>query len=171
MEHQYIIDNEIHSFECDVSKNACKASFGEKSFDLEFFPLSENTLLIMDGSASYTVYFVKDNDSIHIFIEGEKYILKPAEESSGYANETDTGEVMEGLVATPMPGTIIKFLVNEGDTVEIDQGLVIVEAMKMENEIRSTIKGRVKKINFQPGDAVDVGQSIIDLEEISEEGD
>jgi pyruvate carboxylase subunit B len=65
-----------------------------------------------------------------------------------------------------MPGNIIKILVSEGDIVEKDQGLVIVEAMKMENEIRATFKAKVKKINFKPGDAVDVGKSIIDLEEI-----
>jgi biotin carboxyl carrier protein len=54
-----------------------------------------------------------------------------------------------------MPGKIIAVLVAEGDAVEKGQGLVIVEAMKMENEVRSPVTGAVREIKVKPGDTVE----------------
>ena len=63
-----------------------------------------------------------------------------------------------------MPGNLIKVMVKEGDAVEEGQALVIVEAMKMENEIRSPSNGIVKSVNFSVGDLVDAGVPIVELE-------
>ena len=63
-----------------------------------------------------------------------------------------------------MPGKVVKILVKQGDRVEKSQGLVIVEAMKMENEIKSGSGAVVKKINFKEGDLVDAAVPIIELE-------
>ena len=73
---------------------------------------------------------------------------------------------MEGrqLVSVPMPGKIIAILVAEGDSVEKGQGLVIVEAMKMENEVRSPIAGEIKEIKVKPGDTVDGGAVLVIVE-------
>ena len=56
-----------------------------------------------------------------------------------------------------MPGKVIAVLVAEGDQVEKGQGLVIVEAMKMENEVHSPIAGEVKEIKVKAGDTVEGG--------------
>jgi biotin carboxyl carrier protein len=63
-----------------------------------------------------------------------------------------------------MPGKIIAVLISEGDSVERGQGLVIVEAMKMENEVRSPIAGVVKEIKVKPGDAVEGGAVLVIVE-------
>jgi biotin carboxyl carrier protein len=63
-----------------------------------------------------------------------------------------------------MPGKVIEVLVAEGDNVEKGQGLVIVEAMKMENEVRSPIAGEVKEIKVKPGDAVEGGAVLLIVE-------
>jgi biotin carboxyl carrier protein len=60
-------------------------------------------------------------------------------------------------VSVPMPGKVIAVLVSEGDPVERGQGLVIVEAMKMENEVRCPINGEVKEVRVKPGDALQAG--------------
>jgi biotin carboxyl carrier protein len=64
----------------------------------------------------------------------------------------------------PMPGKVIAVLVSEGDTVEKGQGLVIVEAMKMENEVRSPIAGAVKEIKVKPGETVEGGAVLVVVE-------
>ena len=56
-----------------------------------------------------------------------------------------------------MAGKVTAVLVSEGDLVEKGQGLIIVEAMKMENEVRSPIAGEVKEIKVKAGDAVEGG--------------
>jgi biotin carboxyl carrier protein len=67
-------------------------------------------------------------------------------------------------VSVPMPGKVTAVLVAEGDTVEKGQGLVIVEAMKMENEVRSPIAGEIKEIKVKPGDAVEAGAILLIVE-------
>ena len=69
----------------------------------------------------------------------------------------------EGVVTAPMPGKILKILVREGEQVKVGQGLLILEAMKMENEIPSPTDGVVKRILVKEGDTVDTGQALVEL--------
>lgn len=63
----------------------------------------------------------------------------------------------------PMPGTILKVLVNVGDTVSENQPLMILEAMKMENEIVAGMAGTVSAIHVSSGQAVDAGDNLITI--------
>lgn len=67
------------------------------------------------------------------------------------------------LVA-PMPGLVVRIAVAVGDIVSAGQGLVVIEAMKMENELRTTAAGRVTVIRAEPGMAVDKGAVLLELE-------
>ncbi|CAN5581060.1 acetyl-CoA carboxylase biotin carboxyl carrier protein subunit [soil metagenome] len=64
----------------------------------------------------------------------------------------------------PMPGMIVRVAVQVGDTVVPGQGLVVMEAMKMENELRATSAGTVKSVLAQPGTAVEKGAVLLELE-------
>ncbi|HEY0931955.1 MAG TPA: biotin/lipoyl-containing protein [Gemmatimonas sp.] len=66
------------------------------------------------------------------------------------------------LVA-PMPGLVVRIAVAAGDTVSAGQGLVVIEAMKMENELRATTAGVVTGIRVSQGQAVDKGAVLVDL--------
>lgn len=68
------------------------------------------------------------------------------------------------LVA-PMPGLVVRVNVKPGDQVQAGQPLVVMEAMKMENELRSTSAGVVKAVRFQPGAAVEKGAVLVELAE------
>jgi biotin carboxyl carrier protein len=61
-------------------------------------------------------------------------------------------------IVAPMPGKVVRLLVNAGDQVEAGQGLVVVEAMKMQNEIRSPKKGKVERLHVKEGQAVNAGE-------------
>jgi len=63
----------------------------------------------------------------------------------------------ETPLLAPIPGTIVRYLVKEGDEVKANTGVVILEAMKMENEIVAPVAGKIKSINFKPGDKVSGG--------------
>jgi pyruvate carboxylase subunit B len=67
------------------------------------------------------------------------------------------------LVA-PMPGLVVRVHVREGETVQAGQGLVVMEAMKMENELRSTTAGRVTLVRVAAGAVVEKGAVLIELE-------
>ena len=67
-------------------------------------------------------------------------------------------------VVAPMPGRIVRILVRPGDNVEARQGLVVVEAMKMENELRASKAGRVKDVGVSEGESVEAGRLLIVVE-------
>jgi pyruvate carboxylase subunit B len=63
----------------------------------------------------------------------------------------------------PMPGLVVKVEVAEGEEVLARQGLVIVEAMKMENELRAEVAGRVSRVRVEPGQAVEKDQVLVEF--------
>ena len=63
-------------------------------------------------------------------------------------------------VVAPMPGKVVRLLVKAGDTVEAGQGLLVIEAMKMQNEIRSPKSGVVERLLAQEGQAVNAGEML-----------
>ncbi|HEX2722468.1 MAG TPA: biotin/lipoyl-containing protein [Gemmatimonadaceae bacterium] len=68
-------------------------------------------------------------------------------------------------VVAPMPGLVVRVQVAVGDLVQAGQGLVVMEAMKMENELRASASGRVKALFALPGAAVEKGALLVELED------
>lgn len=76
------------------------------------------------------------------------------------ANDTENGN---NIIKAPMPGSIFKILCSEGDSVDIGQTLVVLEAMKMEHSLKSDQTGKVNKIYFKVGDSVQDEDIILEL--------
>jgi acetyl/propionyl-CoA carboxylase alpha subunit len=76
------------------------------------------------------------------------------------ANAAPTGPAP---IVAPMPGLIVRVNVSIGDHVEAGQGLVVMEAMKMENELRATAAGTVSGVQVTPGTAVEKGALLVSL--------
>ncbi|MFP5490438.1 MAG: acetyl-CoA carboxylase biotin carboxyl carrier protein subunit [Bacteriovoracia bacterium] len=70
-----------------------------------------------------------------------------------------------GALVTQMPGKVVKLFVKTGDTVEKGQTILILEAMKMENEIKAGVSGVVKSLLVQPGQALESGVLMAEIEE------
>ena len=70
----------------------------------------------------------------------------------------------EQAVIAPMPGRVVRVLVAPGDAVELRQGVVVVEAMKMENELGAPKPGRVKDVSVSPGTLVEAGRVLVVIE-------
>jgi biotin carboxyl carrier protein len=63
-----------------------------------------------------------------------------------------------------MPGKVVRVLVKAGDEVKPRQGLIVVEAMKMENELRAAGEGRVREVFVQEGQSVEAGTALVVVE-------
>ncbi len=90
-------------------------------------------------------------------------VLDPLE----YLARTAGGESASaggGAVSAYMPGRVVALLVGEGDSVAAGQGIVVLEAMKMENEIDSVVAGVVKKIFVEAGQSVEAGDPLFEIE-------
>jgi biotin carboxyl carrier protein len=67
-------------------------------------------------------------------------------------------------VSAPMPGKVVRVLVSAGDSVTAGQGLVVVEAMKMQNEMKASRAGRVSAITAREGATVNAGEVLVTIE-------
>ena len=101
-----------------------------------------------------------------IVIGGEQYAVAVASERDARPSRTaqrplpHSGEV---LVKAPMPGLVVAVTVSVGDTVRAGQGLVQLEAMKMENELLAPAGGTVRAVHASKGQTVNVGQLLITI--------
>jgi biotin carboxyl carrier protein len=170
MELEFNLEEKTYKLQIDFKDGRYQINLDGRAHVVDSSIISDNCLsLIVDGKA-FTIYFAEANGKRYFSVGGEQFCIQEAKAEMVRAGEADSTALKEApTVCSPMPGKVVKIFVKEGDEVEKGQGLVIVEAMKMENEIRSPIKGRVEKVNFKPGDLVDASQSIIDIKPENEE--
>lgn len=86
--------------------------------------------------------------------------------SAGEANlSSGAGASKKGVrIKAQMPGKILRLIAKAGDSVAKDQPILVMEAMKMENEIRAPGAGRIKELRVSEGDVVETGQELVTLE-------
>jgi len=97
---------------------------------------------------------------------GKNHTLHVIDERRARRSNEDTGSMgtQEKELRSMMPGKVVQLLVAEGDAVEKDQGIIIIEAMKMENEIRAATEGVVKTVHVAAGQAVESGELLVELD-------
>jgi biotin carboxyl carrier protein len=124
-----------------------------------------NYSLIVDNR-SFEIEVDNTDDEYRVLVDGRSYRIQLVDERRMRIGSGQLGVELQGRqnISVPMPGKIIAVLVAEGEAVEKGQGLVIVEAMKMENEVRSPIAGAVKEIKVKPGDTVEGGAVLLVVE-------
>jgi len=97
---------------------------------------------------------------------GERLVTSVVDERTARARSMAGGANQASdrqLVTAPMPGLVLRLAVEEGAAVGVGAGLVVLEAMKMENEIRSSVAGVVRRIFALPGEAVEKGAPLVEL--------
>ena len=92
----------------------------------------------------------------------ETHTTNPA--AAGPVTHIPKSVVNASSILAPLPGLILKIMVKVGDIVKPGQEVIIMEAMKMENEIQSHIRGTVREIKFKEGDSISEGDVLIVLE-------
>ena len=102
-----------------------------------------------------------------LWINGHRFDAEALDERTHTIRQLS---VVTGAVAgpsplkAPMPGLIVRVTVQPGDTVQAGQGIVAIEAMKMENELRAPAAGTVKAVHVTPGKAVEKGALLVEFE-------
>jgi biotin carboxyl carrier protein len=101
-----------------------------------------------------------------VFVRGRSYsaeILGPEGRPTFPIKEGIPPLSRKEVVASPMTCKIVKILIKAGDIVEIDQALLITEAMKMEMPIASPMRGRIEEVLVKEGETVDTGANLLTL--------
>jgi biotin carboxyl carrier protein len=105
------------------------------------------------------------NGSVDVYIDGLRI---PVGQRRGLGRRSRGAGASPGAgpqrVTAPMPGKVVRVLVKPGDDVQPRQGLVVVEAMKMENELRASAAGRVRDVFVREGQSVEAGTALVVVE-------
>ena len=122
--------------------------------------------LLVDG-ASHTVLAAPSGAGVwNLQFQGQAHRAEVVDDRTKVMREMNSaGSVAKGPepIRAPMPGLVVKGEVEEGDLVEAGGGLLVVEAMKMENELTATVAGRVGKIHAVTGQTVEKGEVLMDM--------
>lgn len=126
---------------------------------------AEGIWSLLLGTASYTVD-VSEQDGVYVVdVDGETYRIR-VEEETRYIIRTRGAKASTGgqVLKAPMPGKVTHVEVAVGQAVKPGDGLIVLEAMKMENEFRSAVAGTVKEIRAEVGQAVNPGDILVIIE-------
>jgi biotin carboxyl carrier protein len=132
--------------------------------------IDADTLSLIEGSSAREVRFHQHKDVLSIVFDGRSYDAVVSKMGRVHFSDFRAGknapDPFSGAhaIKAPMPGRVVRVLVAVGDHVTARQGVVIVEAMKMENELRSTKDGVVKEVNARQGAAIEAGTVLIVIE-------
>ena len=143
----------------DIGKSLYRVAVDGHEFLVDGKKTGRTSYSLIVDNRSFEIDVDNTEDEYRVLVDGRNYHVNLVDERKMRVGGAQSGLQLQGRqkVSVPMPGKVTAVLVSEGDAVEKGQGLVIVEAMKMENEVCSPITGEVKEIKVKAGDAIEGG--------------
>jgi biotin carboxyl carrier protein len=136
-----------------------------KQVEADICVLGDGVLSLVIGGRQFQCMVQRDADGDAVIVAGKRVNFSVADPRS-LAGQTGAVSGSDGprAVKASMPGRVVRILAAVGDEVEKDQGLVVIEAMKMQNELKSPKAGRISRIVVAVGDTVAAGAVLIAVE-------
>jgi biotin carboxyl carrier protein len=165
MEFTYDVNGTVRRLTVEEKDGTYVVRDGDRQYTADVRRTADGELTILIAGRAYAALIARDKDRRIVHVGGRVHIVREPDEAAGGGLEGTDKAPDGGLkIRPPMPGKVIKVEVSVGESVRKNQTLVIVEAMKMENEIRSAIDAVVRKIHVAVGDLVDPERPMIELE-------
>jgi biotin carboxyl carrier protein len=148
-----------HVVELEKEGSSYKASLDGQPVDADVILAAPNAVSVILNGSAFEVHIAPSPDGTYKLQTGMHEFQADVRDPRAWRGRHAGGIEAEGRqqVVAPMPGKVVRLLVKVGDEVEAGQGLVVVEAMKMQNEIRSPKKGKVERLQAKEGQAVNAG--------------
>jgi len=165
MTYDVIVAGKTHRLELEKKGTGwmCRIDGRELQVDA-VIPRRDVLSLLVNGKA-YEIKREQTLTDLHLWIGSERFAVEVRDPRSLSARRGSLGDDKgPRKIHAPMPGRVVRILAAEHAEVIAGQGLIVVEAMKMQNEIKSSKKGVVKKILVKPGDAVNTGDVLVIVE-------
>lgn len=146
------------------TQNTVEATVSGRSYRIEKRKLGSGAFWFDCSGISVEVALTPRDQGYEVSIHGRKIPVEFADAAKARRRQSgaDTTGVVD--VRAPMPGKIVRVLLQKGDEVEPHQGIVVMEAMKMQNEIRSPKRGRIVELKVSAGDAVNLADVVARVE-------
>jgi biotin carboxyl carrier protein len=165
---KYITTIGDQEFEVDVISSR-QVSVNGTVYDVDFEPVSGQpvfSLLVNGGSYQGHIY-ESDEEGVQVMLRGTLYSVTVEDEREKRLRAAAGGGVVgsgEFVLKSPMPGLIVQVPVKEGDQVAQGDVLVILESMKMQNELKAPREGTITRVMVKQSDSVEQKQALVSLE-------
>lgn len=136
-------------------------------YEVDFDSISGQPVysLLVDGQ-SYEAYVYPSDEGWQVLIHGRLYAAQVEDERERRLRAAGGGGVAERgeyLLKAPMPGLVVSILVDEGQDVKKGDVLVVLESMKMQNELKCPRDGSISRLRVKPGDSVEQRQTLLSV--------
>jgi biotin carboxyl carrier protein len=156
------IDSKAYDVEISEAEGRWRCRLNGREIPVDFARLNAGTASILIGSKSYEV---RRDTSETIYIGNHHYEVAIEDPRSWQGRRRK--ELLQAgpqRLSSSMPGKVVRVLSREGDRVEAGQGIIVVEAMKMQNEIKSAKAGTLRKLLVGEGANVNAGEVLAIVE-------
>ena len=152
-----IIRRDAHSYVVSVEGQSHEVDARSCGVDL---------MSILIDDHSYDISYSFDGDMVHLNFWNQYFNIEVLDERKMRRRKVRSSLDMSGpeILKTSMPGKVVKVLVGEGDSVASGDGVIIIEAMKMENVIQCRNDGVVRKIAVKAGEAIEGGTVLVEID-------
>jgi biotin carboxyl carrier protein len=159
------VDGTDYRVELERTSAGWRCLLDGREVSLDAVLVQPEVLSVLIAGRGHEIRRERSKDDSRIWVGDQPYTVEVRDPRSLQSRRVraDHGKGVRNLVA-PMPGKVVRFLVAENSVVEAGQGVVVVEAMKMQNEIKSPKKGIVSKLAVAEGAAVNAGDVLATVE-------
>ena len=156
------VDGKPHRLELQSVEGSMRFRLDKRDFSVQAEHINPETLSILVDGKSFEV---RREPNGRIFLNGRRYEVS-VDDPRSWRGRKRTGTGTEGpqRLTASMPGKIVRVLASEGEKIQAGQGIAVVEAMKMQNEVKSPKEGVLKKLLVRPGTNVTAGDVLAIVE-------
>jgi biotin carboxyl carrier protein len=165
MVYEVTVDGKPHRLEIERAEGTWTCRLDGRAIDVDAVLARPNVLSLLVDGQSYEIKREQTATDLHLWVGSTRFGVELHDPRSLRSRRDGAGGASGPIkLVAPMPGKIVRVLVEEKSEVEAGQGIVVVEAMKMQNEIKSPKKGVVQKILAAQGANVNAGDVLAIVE-------
>jgi biotin carboxyl carrier protein len=158
------IDGKSYRLDLNRADGRWSCRLDGRDFDVDAILARPDVLSLRIGNLAYEVKSERVANDLHLWVGSRRFAVELRDPRSLRGRARAGDDHGPRKIVAPMPGKVVRLLVREADTVEAGAGVAVVEAMKMQNEIKSPKKGTVQKILVSEGAAVNAGDVLAIVE-------
>jgi biotin carboxyl carrier protein len=166
MTYDVIVDGKTHHVELTQGEKTWLCKVDGQEVEVDAALTARDVMSVLADNKAYEIKRERSlQGELHMVIGSARYAVDVQDPRSLRTRRAVAGtEAGPQKVKAPMPGKIVRILVNENDEVKAGQGVIVMEAMKMQNEMKSPKDGKVQKILTAEGSAVNAGDTLAIIE-------
>jgi biotin carboxyl carrier protein len=157
MTYDVTIDGKNYRLELERADGAWSCRLDGREIEVDAVLARPDVLSLRIGNNAYEVKCERVGGDLHLWVGSERFAAEVRDPRSLRGRARAADDHGPRKLTAPMPGKVVRVLVREGDEVSLGSGVAVVEAMKMQNEIKSPKKGTIQKILVSEGAAVNAG--------------